>query len=71
MNRIPLKLHRPGIILLYSSREVDYTCFIRLECSPALFSLLARIGNDLLLDKPGGFLLVCTCYLGIEVVDKA
>jgi hypothetical protein len=71
MNRIPLKLYRPGIILLYSSREVDYACFIRLECSSALFSLLARMRNDLLLDKPGGFLLVYTYHLGIKVVDKA
>jgi hypothetical protein len=71
MNRVPLKLYGPEIILLYSSYKVDYTCFIRLECSPALSSLLARIRNNLLLNKPSSFFLICTCYLGIKIVDKA
>jgi hypothetical protein len=71
MNRVPLKPYGPGIILLHSSYEVDHACFIHLECSPALSSLLAYIRNDLLLNKPSGFFLICTCYLGIEIVDKA
>jgi hypothetical protein len=71
MNHVPLELYGPRIILLHSSYEVDYACFIRLECSPALSSLLARIRNDLLLNKSGSFFLICTCHLGIEIVDKA
>jgi hypothetical protein len=71
MNYVPFKPNRPRIILLYSSYEVDYAYLISLECSSALSSLLAYIRNDLLLDKPSGFFLVYTCYLGIKIVDKA
>jgi hypothetical protein len=71
MNYVPFKLNRPGIILLYSSYEVDHAYLISLEYSSALSSLLAYIRNDLLLNKPNRFFLVYTCYLGIEIVDKA
>jgi hypothetical protein len=71
MNCVPFKLNRPGIILLYSSCEVDYAYLISLECSSTLSSLLVYIRNNLLLDKPSSFFLVYTCHLGIEIVDKA
>jgi hypothetical protein len=71
MNCIPFKPKRPGIILLYSSYEVDHAYLISLEYSSALSSPLAYIRNDLLLDKPSGFFLVYTYHPGIEIVDKA
>jgi hypothetical protein len=71
MNCVPLKPYGPGIVLLHSSYEVDYACFIRLKCSPALSSLLACMRNDLLLNKPSSFFLICTCHLGVKIVDKA
>jgi hypothetical protein len=43
---------------------------IGLESSSALSSLLARMRDNILLDKPSRLCFVDSCYLGVKVIDE-
>jgi hypothetical protein len=43
---------------------------IGLESSSALSSLLARMRDNILLDKPSRLCFVDSCHLGVKVIDE-